>query len=103
MVEQSLADVVNRFIARGYTDDFRAEHEGLRAIKASCTHAPENLIIDDVARFEGASDPDDEAIVFALRCKVHGSKGTYVTSYGAKMSAVDAEMTRRLDECRCGK
>ena len=100
MVEQSLADVVTRFIARGYTDDFRAEPEGLRAITAGCVHVPEDLIIDDVARFEGASDPDDEAIVFALRCKVHGTKGTYVTSYGAKMSAVDAEMSRRLHACR---
>src|SRR5205809_403646 len=96
MCAETLAHVVNRLSAAGYTDDFRAETEGLRAVQAGCIHAPESLAIDEVVRFEGITDPDDEAIVFALRCEAHGTKGTYVAAYGPKMPALDAEMIRRL-------
>src|SRR5882724_10292743 len=93
---ETLADAVNRLSAAGYTDDFRAEADGLRGVASGCLHAPESLSIDEVVRFEGISDPDDEAIVFALRCGEHGIKGTYAIPYGAKMESIDAEMVRRL-------
>jgi len=97
MCAETLSEVVNRLSAAGYKDVFRAEGEGLRSVASDCTHAPESLSIDEMVRFEGITDPDDEAIVFALRSEVHGTKGTYVTSYGPQMSALDAEMVRRLN------
>lgn len=93
---ESLADAINRLSAAGYTEDFRAEGDGLRARPASCVHAPESLIVDEIVRFEGPTDPADEAIVFALRCSEHGTKGTYVVPYGAGIDPLDAEMVRRL-------
>ncbi len=96
MSVETVAEAVNRLSAAGYADDFRAERGGLRALRAGCVHAPESLSIDEVVRFEGITDPADEAIVFALRCKLHGTKGTYTTSYGTNMTCADAEMVRRL-------
>ncbi len=96
MAMESLAQVVDRLSAAGYADDFRAEPDGLRAIAAGCVHAPESLVIHEVVRFEGITDPDDEAIVFALRCAEHGTKGTYAVPYGINMEPLDAEMVRRL-------
>ena len=96
MCAETLSQVVNRLNAAGYTDDFRAEPNGLRAVASGCTHTPESLRIDEVVRFEGVTDPDDEAIVFALHCRTHGTRGTYVTAYGPQMSPLDAEMVRRL-------
>ena len=93
---ETLADAVNRLTAAGYEDDYRAEPNGLRAVGTGCVHAPESLIIDEVVRFEGSSNPDDEAIVFALRCEAQATRGTYVIAYGAQTPALDAEMTRRL-------
>ena len=97
MAVESLADTVNRLTAAGYTEDFRAAPEGLRAAPSGCVHAPESLCIDAVVRFEGVTDPDDEAVVFALRCSEHGIKGTYTLPYGSKMEPLDAEMVRRLN------
>lgn len=97
---ETVAHAINRLSAGGYTDTFRAEADGLHAIAAGCVHAPESLAVDEVVRFEGISDPDDEAIVLALRCPVHGTRGTYVTAYGPQMPAVDAEMMRRLHAVR---
>ena len=95
---ETLSEAVDRLTAAGYQDDFRAEPAGLRAVRTGCVHLPESLVIDEVVRFEGTTDPGDEAIVFALRCREHGIKGTYVTAYGASMPSIDAEMVRRLGQ-----
>jgi hypothetical protein len=49
-----------------------------------------------VLRFEGETDPDDEAIVFALECKEHGVKGTYTVAYGSNTPPADIDLVRRL-------
>lgn len=100
-LSETVSEALNRLSGAGYGDDYRTEADGLLAVVAGCLHTPEGLVIDEVVRFEGASDPDDEAIVFALRCRTHGTRGTYATSYGPNMSAVDAEMVRRLRATAC--
>jgi hypothetical protein len=97
MAIETLSGAVSRLSAAGYTDDFRAEPEGLRAVVAGCLHRPESMCIDEVVRFEGITDPADEVIVFALRCETHGTKGTYVIPYGPAVPETDAEMVRRLN------
>ncbi|HVM97065.1 MAG TPA: hypothetical protein VMT89_11785 [Candidatus Acidoferrales bacterium] len=96
MTDESVAQAVNRLTAAGYTDDFRAEARGLLAVQSGCVHQPESLIVDEVVRFEGITDPDDEAVVFALRCGEHGTKGTFTIVYGAQVPEADAAMARRL-------
>ena len=97
---ETLAQAVDRLSAAGYREDFRAEPGGLRAVTSGCVHAPEALVIEEIARFEGASDPQDQAILFALRCEVHGVQGTYVVAYGPATAPLDAEMVRRLHDGR---
>ena len=63
-------------------------------------HEPESLLVEEIERFEGASDPQDEAVLFALRCETHGTRGTYVVAYGPNVDALDAEMVRRLTDRR---
>ena len=97
---ETLAQAVERLSAAGYREDFRAEADGLRAVASGCVHAPEELVIEEIARFEGASDPQDQAILFALRCDVHGVRGTYVVAYGPATAPLDARMVRRLHDGR---
>lgn len=100
MPMETLSEALKRLSAAGYTDDFRAEEGGLRARHSGCLHAPESLAIEEVVRFEGASDPGDEAVLFALRCEEHDSRGTYAVSFGPSVSPLDAEMVRRLSDDR---
>jgi hypothetical protein len=61
--------------------------------------APEDLVVREVVRFEGASDPDEEAAIFALECDC-GIKGTYTVTYGPAMSSEDADVVPRLPDGR---
>jgi hypothetical protein len=100
MSMETLAQAVERLTAAGYEHDFRAEPEGLRAVGTGCVYAPESLVIEEALRFEGASDPQDEAALFALRCEAHGTRGTYVVAYGPAMDPLDVEIVRRLSNGR---
>lgn len=97
---ETLAEAVERLTAAGYHHDFRAEEDGLRAVGTSCVHEPEAFVIEDVIRFEGESDPQDEATLFALHCLTHDVRGTYVVAYGPGIDPLDAEVVRRLHDGR---
>jgi hypothetical protein len=100
MPMETLSQAVERLRTAGYRDDFRAERGGLRALESGCLHEPASLVVEEVVRFEGASDPGDEAVLFALRCEAHGARGTYVVTYGPYVDPLDAEAVRRLGEGR---
>jgi hypothetical protein len=93
---ETLSEASDRLTAAGYREDFRAEEHGLRAARSGCFHEPEAFAIDEIVRFEGVSDPDDESILFALRCKQHDVRGTFAVAFGPVMRADDAEAVRRL-------
>ena len=96
MCTETLSQAVDRMTAHGYTDYFRAEPGGMRAIVAGILYRPESLVVEEVARFEGISDPADEAIVLALHCREDGIKGTYTLPFGPEMGGLEAEMMHRL-------
>jgi hypothetical protein len=100
MPMETLSEAMARLAAAGYAESFRAEGSGLRAVSSGCEHEPESLVIEDILRFEGVSDPEDEAVLFALRCDRHGTRGTYAVAYGPSIDALDAEMVRRLTDRR---
>jgi hypothetical protein len=97
---ESLSDALSRLSARGFTHDFRASHGLLRDLTTGHVHDPEHLQIEEVVRFEGESDPDEQAALFALRSQSQIPLGTYVVVYGAGMPPEDAEVVQRLGQKR---
>jgi hypothetical protein len=71
----TLACAVDGLTRRGFTEDFRAVDGRLRALGAGQTFAPADLVIREFHRFEGISDPDDMAILYAME-SVNGVRGT---------------------------
>ena len=101
---ETLVDVINRWQAEGFGADFRAERRD-GVVMLSCgacndLHDPAQAEILHVARFEGASDPDDEAVAFALRCVHCGTRGILVAAYGPNASAEEAEAIVALQDGR---
>lgn len=98
--ERRMAGVIDRLTKAGYSDTFRGESGGVRALKSGHIHPPEDLVVESIDRFEGTSDPQDEAIVLAVRCPVDGCRGTYTLPYGKNMSALDSELVARIPDDR---
>jgi hypothetical protein len=96
MSMETLSEALRRLTAAGYTDDYRAEAQGLRSQSSGTLHPPDRFRVDEIVRFEGESDPSDESAIFALALDADGSKGTYTVAYGPMMDPLDAEMVRLL-------
>jgi hypothetical protein len=96
MAELSLSATVDDLTSQGWTEEFSAA--GGMLVCGPCGHSvsPADVQVDHVVRFEGASDPDDEAAVFALTCVECGVKGLYVVAYGPSMSGADADVVAHL-------
>ena len=98
--ERSMADIVDRLTKSGYDDVFRGEAGGIRSTKTGVLHRPEQFEIVIIERFEGISNPEDETIVLALRCRDHDCRGTWVSPYGKDMPSLDASLIRRIPDGR---
>ncbi len=77
----TLAGALDELARRGFTEGFRVVDGGLRALGQAETMKPKDLVIREVYRFEGISDPDDMAILYALE-SVNGVRGTLADAFG---------------------
>lgn len=95
---QTVSEAVNDLIKRGYVTNFsiNAEKECLMSDHDSVCLAPEEFAIDEVYRFEGITDPADEAVVYALSSSQHTLKGVVVDAFGTYSDSKTAEVMDRL-------
>jgi hypothetical protein len=92
----TLGETIEQLERQGFVDHFRAEPPGLRAADDGRLFDPQDLVTEEVRRFEGASDPQDESIVFALRSRDGSVRGTLVASFGPATDPAVAEVVRQL-------
>jgi hypothetical protein len=77
----TLAATMDELTRRGFTEHFIAVNGGLRAVGAGRIFRPGEVMISELHRFEGVSDPDDMAILYALDT-LGGLRGTLVDAFG---------------------
>jgi len=73
----------------GYTEDFKAAERGLLSLQSERIYEPAQIHVVNFFRFEGASDPADNTILYVIET-TDGVKGTLVDAYG---SYADAKVT----------
>lgn len=78
---KSLAACLNKLVLDGYTDDFKAAENGLLSLHNERVYKPEEIHVVNFFRFEGASDPADNSILYVIETS-DGVKGTLVDAYG---------------------
>ena len=66
---------------QGFTHHFQVVGHRVRTLDGGGTFGPDQVLIRKWHRFEGVSDPDDMAIVYALE-SVNGTRGTLVDAFG---------------------
>ena len=75
-------DSVNKAIKDGYTDSLKVTKQGLYSTTKDKTYGPDEVRVIDFFRFEGQSDPADNAIMYVVET-MDGAKGVLVDAYGA--------------------
>ena len=77
----TLAEALDGLTRRGFSEHFRVADGGLQALGTGARFRPDDLVIREFHRFEGMSDPDDMAIVYAIEGK-GGIRGTLADAFG---------------------
>jgi hypothetical protein len=91
----TVTEAVKGLKQRGYTIDFNLEADRLLCPKTPLALKPADFEITEFYRFEGPSDPADEAAVYAIECK-GGQKGVLITGFGISAEGVGEEMIEKL-------
>jgi hypothetical protein len=81
VVMRTLSATVEDLARRGFTQHFGVAGGLLRALGTGQAFGPNEVAIREFHRFEGDSDPDDMAIVYAIEA-VNGTRGTLVDAFG---------------------
>ena len=89
----TVSEAINELRARGYTMDFNLKENCIICNQQEFN--PEDFKIVEVYRFEGDSDPADEAVVYAIESK-NGLKGVMVNGYGISAETLSSEMAKKL-------
>jgi hypothetical protein len=78
----TVVEALAQLEADGFTESFRISQGNLHCDSKSEVQPIEFAVVDRFYRFEGASDPEDEAIVFGVTNPATGTRGTLVSGYG---------------------
>jgi len=93
---ESFAEALRRLERRGFTHALTAEAGRVHDLSTGERFDPETLAIDEIVRFEGESDPDEQAVLFALLTPDGEALGTYSAVFGPAMPPEDGDVIRRL-------
>lgn len=93
---ETLVNVMEVLRKRGYVEDFNLHRHGLEHKNGNLRLTPEEFVIDEVYRFEGMTDPDDEAILYAISSDKYHLKGLLVNGYGIYSDDLTDQMLEKL-------
>jgi hypothetical protein len=80
---ETLVDATNDLLKRGYTANLSLDGDTIGDKAQNIHMTADEFEIDEFYRFEGASNPDDTSIVYAVSSPKHNLKGVLVNAYGA--------------------
>ena len=79
---KTITEIMESLKKQGFIYDFHVKEGKVVNPETNEKFLPEDLIIENVYRYEGDSNPDDSAILYALTAK-SGTRGILIDSYGA--------------------
>ena len=93
----TLSETMNDLRKQGYTEDFNLRQNCLECRIGQFQVFADEFKVDEYFRFEGESNPDDAAILYAISSDRYGLKGVLVNAYGIYSEPVTDEMLEKLD------
>ncbi|MEE6187506.1 hypothetical protein PIECOFPK_00013 [Mycovorax composti] len=96
----TLSQVMEKLRQRGVDNEIRMnENKEMKSEKSGKVYQPEDLIIFRTFRFEGDSNPDDNAVLYVLEDK-DGELGYIIDAYGAYSSHEGSEFDDFLKQIK---
>lgn len=93
--DNSEIDAIRDLYQRGYTIDFMFHNGSLRDTASGESFRPDELAIVEHHRFEGASNPDDESVVYAI-VSDNGVRGIVVDAFGLYADPALANLLQKI-------
>lgn len=92
----TLVDAINGLKTQGYTEDFNIKENYLDCNHGKYQLSPNDFKVDKVFRFEGASDPEDQSVLYAISSEKYNLKGVLVNAYGMYSDSGANEIIKKL-------
>jgi hypothetical protein len=78
----NLVEATNDLMKRGYTENLSLEGDTVDDKGKSIQMKADDFEIDEFYRFEGASNPDDMSIIYAVTSRKYNLKGVLINAFG---------------------
>lgn len=92
----NLVEATNDLMKRGYTENLSLEGDTVDDKDKKIQMTPDDFEIDEFHRFEGASNPSDMSIVYAVTSRKYNLKGVLINAFGtyanSSSSAIEAKL-----------
>lgn len=96
---KSMATLLNKVFNDGYTEDFKVTDRGLESVQNGKAYQPEEVNVVNFFRFEGTSNPDDEAVIYVIETG-DGTKGTLTDAYGVYMDPQVSAFMKQVENIK---
>lgn len=94
---KTLSESVNEAVGKGYAENFKVISRGLVTQDDKCIYSPDQIAIKNFYRFEGYSDPQDNAILYLIETN-DGKKGTLIDAYGVDADTKLSDFIREVED-----
>jgi hypothetical protein len=92
----SVAEAIALLEADGYRADVSFGDGSVHCRVRGTPHPPVELVVRHTFRFEGDTDPGDEAIVLGVECPACKARGIVVSAFGPEASSEFVELVQHL-------
>jgi hypothetical protein len=92
----TLTEAINALRKQGYTEDYNLLSDCIECKTGNYKLSPKDFQVDKVFRFEGPTDPADEAVLYAISSPKRGTKGLLVNAYGIYADEATNDLVEKL-------
>jgi hypothetical protein len=92
----TLSQAVNELQKKGYTYNFSLKSDCIECLESEISLQPDDFEIDEVHRFEGQTNPDDQSVLYAISSKDGKLKGLVVNAYGIYSDNTSDTLVQKL-------
>jgi len=92
---RTMTEAVEDLKRRGFAASFEWQKGAFLEARTGRTFAPDDLTIVEHHRFEGASNPDDMSVVYAIEA-TDGTRGTVADAFGTYANPDLGEFLKRV-------